>query len=402
MQRVVFFCPDTIGERMAGTGLRFWELAHALARHGFEVTLATPAAAERTSADVRLAVHGFEDLACARLAAAAGVIVVQGFMTFHAPALLHAGRPMAVDLCVPLLVENLVNRQDDAPEARTRDYLANVQVQRDQLRRGDFFFCAGERQRDYWLGSLVALGRVSAQAHAGDRTLRRLIDVVPFGLPARAPQRTHTVLKGVLPGIAPDDLVLLWGGGVWGWFDPLTPIRGLARALETRSDLKLFFMGRGHPNPRLEAVAHAPVYDAAVALARELGLLGTHVFFNDGWTPYDERENYLLEADLGVSAHRDHVETALAVRTRLFDYIWAGLPMLVTGGDGVSEELVAPAGLGRVVPPEDERAWCDALLALAAEPDRRAARAAAFERVRQALTWDRVVEPLARFCERAA
>jgi len=402
MVSVTLFCPDVIGARMAGTGLRFWELAHALARRGFAVTLAAPSAATRTSAEVTLAVHGFDDLACARLAAAADVIAVQGFMLFHAPALFHARRPLAVDLCTPLLVENLENRRHAPPDERRRDQAGNLQVQRDQLLRGDYFYCASERQRDYWLGGLVALGGVTAAVHALDHTLRRLIDVVPFGLSAQPPRHTRDVLKGVWPGIEQHDVVLLWGGGMWEWFDPLTPIRGMARAVRERSDLKLFVLGKGHPNPRLQGAGPASTYARAMRLAGELGLLDRHVFFNPDWVPYDERQAYLLEADLGISAHFDRIETVLAVRTRLFDYLWAELPMLLTGGDSLSDEVVAPQGLGRVVPPGDDGAWAAALLELAAEPDRRARRQAAFARVKAELTWDRVVEPLASFCARAA
>ena len=39
---------------------------------------------------------------------------------------------------------------------------------------------------------------------------------------------------------------------------------------------------------------------AARTLSGELGLTGTHVFFNDGWVDYDDRQNYLLDADVGV------------------------------------------------------------------------------------------------------
>ena len=37
-------------------------------------------------------------------------------------------------------------------------------------------------------------------------------------------------------------------------------------------------------------------------LADELGLTGTHVFFNEEWVAYDQRQNFLLDADVG----RDH------------------------------------------------------------------------------------------------
>ncbi len=78
--------------------------------------------------------------------------------------------------------------------------------------------------------------------------------------------------------------------------------------------------------------------------SEELGVLNRNVFFND-WVPYGERQNYLLEADVGVSLHLDHVETRFSFRTRVLDYIWVGLPMVLSAGDALSD-LVARQELG--------------------------------------------------------
>ena len=56
-------------------------------------------------------------------------------------------------------------------------------VQNAQLDHGDFFICASEAQRDFWIGALHSRGRINPLTYADDPTLRRLIDVVPFGLP---------------------------------------------------------------------------------------------------------------------------------------------------------------------------------------------------------------------------
>ena len=95
-------------------------------------------------------------------------------------------------------------------------------------------------------------------------------------------------------------------------------------------------------------------------LAEELGLLDRRVFFNEGWVPYDERGAYLLEADVGVSAHFDELEARFAFRTRLLDCIWAGLPIVTSRGDALAE-VVEERGLGRAVPPGDVDAYAEAL-----------------------------------------
>ena len=144
--------------------------------------------------------------------------------------------------------------------------------------------------------------------------------------------RLRPAVKGVLPGIEPSDRLLLWGGGIWNWFDPLTVIRAVGRLAETRSDVKLLFLGLAHPS---SAVGEMTMADQAVALATELGLDGRSVFFNRAWVPYDERLAWFAEADLGVSAHRDSLEAQ------------AGLPHEVAG----SHRLRDAAG-------RDARATC--------------------------------------------
>jgi hypothetical protein len=139
------------------------------------------------------------------------------------------------------------------------------------------------------------------------------------------------------------------------------------------------------------------MYERTLALAAELGLREKTVFFNDIWVPYAERQDYLLEADIGVSTHYESVETLFAFRTRLLDYLWAGLPMIVSSGDTLSE-LVAEHGLGYVVAPGDVTGLAAAILQLAADPERRTTREPAMAAVREQFTWERTLEPLVNFC----
>ena len=254
------------------------------------------------------------------------------------------------------------------------------------LQTGSAFICASERQRDLWLGVLGALGRIDLDRFRTDPSLDKLVGVVPFGLEADEPQASERVLKGVVPGIAESDKVLLWGGGIWNWLDPLTPIKAVAELSRRRPDVKLFFLGVQHPNPRVPAMV---MTTRSVELAESLGVRDTHVFFNFGWTPYAERVGFLLEADLGISAHFDSVETRFAFRTRLLDYFWARLPIVATGGD-VLGDLVEQQGLGRTVGEGDVEGWVDAIESLL--DDGKAD--ASFEEVRSRFAWPTVVEPL--------
>ena len=228
-----------------------------------------------------------------------------------------------------------------------------------------------------------------------DPTFRAFVDVVPFGLPAEPPQRHAQVLKGVWPAIGADDQVLLWAGGVWRWLDALTPIRALERLRAKRPSVHLVFLGTGRP--ALEP-GDVPTSDAeAVRFARERGLEGRCVHFNPGWVPYEERGAYLVEADVGVCAHQDHLEARFSFRTRVLDHFWAGLPSVVSSGDSIGD-LVERRGLGSAVAPGDDEAFATALAGLLDDGERHAAATRRVRELAPSLQWSECARPLVRFC----
>src|SRR5215213_385453 len=372
--RVLMLSSDPIRPELAGTGIRAVEMARVLSQH-CQVTLAAYDQADYAIEGVQLLAFSYDEPELIeRLVASADVVILQGFLVTSFPFLTTISKIVIVDMYDPFPLGNLEFFRVRSPQDARSQHGIDMLVLRYLLGLGDFFLCASEAQRSYWLGALTATGRLSPAAYADDRTLRRLIDLAPFGLSSAPPQHTQQRLKGVHPGIGESDTLLLWGGGIWEWFDPLTLLRAMEIVGRERQDIKLFFLGRGHPNTR--DVPEMLMYDRTVALAEELGLRDRTVFFNDAWVPYAERQDYLLEADIGVSTHYESIETLFAFRTRLLDYLWAGLPMIVSSGDTLSE-LVSEHGLGYVVAPGDLAGLAAAILKLAAEPDRRDSRAAA-------------------------
>jgi glycosyltransferase involved in cell wall biosynthesis len=383
---------DIVGSRMAGPGIRLWEIARVLARH-LPVVLAVPGRSDLPeTTDVCIwpyDVDTWESLAPAGRQARA--ILLSGDVLARFPALEEARIPLIVDGYDPHTFETLALFADSpqqAPLHRARERILQL-----QCRAGDFFLCASERQRDWWLGLLEAAGRINVYTYTQDPSLRRLLDVVPYGLRSSTPIHTRSVLKGVVPGLAADDKVVLWGGGVWQWLDPLTAIRAMAQVREQRSDVRLVFPGTRHPNAA--AIPEMPVAQAAVDLAQTLGLLNQCVFFGD-WAPFEDWPNYLLESDVALSLHLDTIETRLAFRSRLLDYVWAGLPMAVTVGDATSE-LVERYGLGQTVGYGATQQVSRAILDLLEAPS--SSWKAGFARARKDLTWERAAQPLLAFCQ---
>lgn len=392
-ERILIISHDVVGAQMAGPGIRYYHLARVLSGE-FAVVLAVPNAVDPDFHNGAFHIVEYRKGDWASIAPwveKVKTIVCPSVIAGDFPRLADSGVPLVIDGYDPLLVEWLTLTQAKAQEqqmcwspwlgALTRQYLI-----------GDFFICASERQRDWWIGLLEAHGRINPWTFAEDASLRRLIDVVSYGLPETPPQHTRPVVRDVWQGIAAKDRVILWGGGLWPWLDPLTAIRALAQVWEQRQDVRLIFPGTRHPNPAMANIqTHA---GSARELAAQLGLLDQGVFFGD-WIPYADWQNVLLESDIALTLHYDGLETRQAFRSRVLDYIWAGLPTIAARGDAISE-LIARHDLGITVNCEDVEDVAGAMLRLLDTP--RETFAERFDHARRALTWERVVQPLRAFC----
>ncbi|MFD3163576.1 glycosyltransferase [Herpetosiphon sp. NSE202] len=388
---------DPLQAALAGPAIRSVQIAKQLSQH-CKVVLAAPDRADVTIPNVQtIAFPSNDGASLGELALNAEVIIVQGYSLQKYPQLLNAERILVVDLYDPFHFEalELAERRGMSLERAIAVNDASVEAISEQLALGDFFICASERQRDLWLGALTVSKRLTPEHYRNDPTLRKLIDLVPFGLPSEPPQATQPVMRGVIEGIHHDDVIALWGGGIWEWLDPLTIIRAMAELQHSHPQLKLVFMGGQHPNSQDVGVMQR--YTEAVDLAKALGLYAKTVFFNQTWVEYEQRVNYLLEADLGVSAHHNHTETRFAFRTRLLDYLWASLPMIVSAGDSLAD-VVQHEQLGQVVAIEDVQGWVAALAHAADTRSNREQRQAQFAHVQQAYTWEQACAPLVAFC----
>lgn len=393
MSRVLIVCGDRVGNSMAGPAIRCWEMAGVLARAGHEVRLTVPLVSDR-------APEGFQVLVTSEGAMAeherwADVIVIQGFVLTTYPVLARTQKHLVIDLYDPFPLETLeMHRGRPLPfqEAQFWPTLATLIV---QLRIGDLYLCASERQRDLWMGALLSGNRVNPGTFSQGRGMRQLIDVAPFGISPTPPRHSGTpAAKGVLPGIEADAKLAIWAGGVYNWFDPLSLVRAWPEVLGEVPDARLLFLGMRHPNPTNPEMEMGR---RVISLAEDLGLKDRAVVFNTSWVPYDRRQDFLLESDLGVTMHYEHLETRFSFRTRMLDYIWAGLPIVATEGDSFAE-WVQSKDAGRVVPYEDPRAIAGAIISLLGDDQVRAACAERIRGEQPAFTWERALQPLVEYC----
>ncbi|MBN2177341.1 MAG: glycosyltransferase family 4 protein [Demequinaceae bacterium] len=378
---------------MAGPAIRAWKMAMALSRE-HEVRLVSLTRAESVDAPFEThVVRPGDDRLFRRFERWADIIVFQGHALEFFRSLRRSSKFVVADVYAPMYLERLEQSRKSSQRAWDAEVRYGTASVNEQLAGCDFFLCASERQRHLYLGQLAALGRVNVSTYSDDPLLTRLITVVPFGLDEEPPRHTHDVLRGVRKHINKDDKIILWSGGLYNWFDPKTLITAVAILATRRPKVRLFFMGTKHPNPGIPEMA---IVSESRELAKRLGVEGTNVIFNDAWVDFDDRQNYLLEADVGVSTHYEHIETTFSFRTRILDYLWAGLPMVLTRGDALAE-LVEREGLGVAVPEQDPEALADALEKVLFDDNFSKHARRNIARVREGLSWGRTLEPLLEY-----
>lgn len=389
--RIVVVTPDVLGEKMAGPAIRAWKIAEALsAEH--EVVLLSTVACSRSSD--RFSASFADKKAFVRAVDWAEIVIHQGEIMATQPSLSKSSAIKVADLYDPIHLEVIEQSRALDPDQQLLLWGATLQSVIIQIIRCDFFLCASPKQRDFYLGHLAARGRLNPATLGPDLSVDSLLAIVPFGIEENSPKKKRSVMRGVVPGITDDDYLLLWGGGIYNWFDPLTLLRAVARVVKEIPTTKLVFMGATHPNPNVPAMQMA---QAARDLSLELGLTDKNVFFLEDWVPYEDRADYLLEADVAVSTHFAHTETEFSFRTRLLDCFWASLPVVASSGDSLSA-AITEKGAGRIVAPEDERALAEALLELGRDREERGRCAARSGELAADYRWSIALAPLVEFC----
>lgn len=361
--KLLIITPDVVGKKMAGPGMRYVAIAKAMAPH-MPVTFAIGIEGSQTynfdnNAIITKTYSHIDELQ--KLINDCDVIFCQFIDTNAVRYALTQGKKIIYDLYNALPVETIgaekISGYTTMPD-KDREYAELLSYFKFCSQTGSYFVTSNERQRDWWLGYIMA-NKGILPSNLNHRGIEDIIGLVPFGMEEEEPAPTKHGIRGKY-GITTDDFVLIWGGGIWDWFDAETPIKAVAELSKSDPHIKLVFYGTIHPN---NAVGKPKNVDRAQKLAKELGVFGSHVIFHDGWIPTDQRVNYLADADVAISSHLESLETHYAFRTRILDHFWMSLPSLVTEGDWFAD-YIQKNDLGIVTPCVDVTSMKAAILSL--------------------------------------
>jgi glycosyltransferase involved in cell wall biosynthesis len=369
--RILILVPGKLGERLSGPEIRAVRLGQALsAEH--RVTLMAPSAGHGEHDG--LAVVPFSRRRLLWEARRHDVLMASTVPPF-ALALKRSLRIVAIsDQYDPVELE-LGTLADGANRARATARAAR----RLQLRCADLVLCAGSRQREL----------LEAEIETLEDANRPPLYNVPFGIDGDLPPAEGHPLREHFSQINAEDKVVLWWGSLWRWLDAETAIRAVASLADSRPDIKLVFTAGRPPNG--DAERHSVLAEAK-GLARELGVLDRSVLFLEEWVPFARRGDYLGDADLGLTLHRDTEEASLAARARYMDYLSAGLPCVLGRGDETAERFEA-SGFATLVEAGSPEATATAILRSLDETSLAEA-AEAGHRLVDEFRWQRVAVPL--------
>ena len=93
------------------------------------------------------------------------------------------------DLCDPLPLDILEAQASSSRERQLLWHTLALDHFLAALHAGHHFICSGRRQRDLYLGALLASRLIQPAAYSADPSFRSFLDLVPFGIPSEAPQR---------------------------------------------------------------------------------------------------------------------------------------------------------------------------------------------------------------------
>jgi len=371
MSRVLLLCPEPLGHgQPAGVGIRFLEIARVLRDDGHSITMLSPDAGAIDGCRGEYITPQTLDA----VSAASDVAVVQGhvanafFMQAHPI-------PTVIDLYDPYIIENLHYYAEQGAEVFHHDHTTLT----NSLLRGDLFLCASEAQRLFYLGALLAVGRLHPIVFESSPHLDSLLRIAPFGVQAARDVAARDLER-------PNVLF----GGIYDWYDPILAIDAIALARETLPKITLTFTT--HPNP--DITPQGKLGEAVEYVKRNR--FADFIRF-EPWVAYGARAEFFDRFALALLTFRPSIETDLAMRTRVYDYLWCGLPIVTSSAAG-TDEILERYDAGSVMRVDSAEEIADEIVAIVRSPEaynRMQRRTQNFVREHQ---WTTTLEPLREFC----
>lgn len=204
-------------------------------------------------------------------------------------------------------------------------------IERRAIERADFFSAVSERQMWSIVGELGLLGRLNQWTSGHE-----LATTIPIASESEPYSMTRRVIRGTL--VDDSAFVILYSGGYNTWTDVDTLFAALEQVMSQRPEVVFVSTGgriEGHDD--LTFVRFQRMIEGSPHWER---------YKLQGWVPSEDVPGYYLESDLAVNVDRMSYEALLGSRTRVLDWLRAGLPFVMSSLTELGEQAAAArAGL---------------------------------------------------------
>jgi glycosyltransferase involved in cell wall biosynthesis len=369
-KKVIVVSADVLpypGYPTSGAGLRAWGLGQGLRANGFDVIFAMPIDAYRSDipfpADDKPVLWEYRKLESILRSMRPDAVIFG-----HWPAMQLEKRldvPSIIDFHGPHMMERAFQRFGNLA--------TNAVPKIDAIRKADYFICAGEKQKAYFLAWLLI---------SGIDLSKQRISAVPVCLSPDLP----------LPSPDLGEITFVYGGVYLPWQDPSLSLTTVADVLAKRNTGMLRLFGGKHPFFSSEVLPIPPVFRELEARFAD----HPHVRF-EGTHPRDQLLKRYMCATVAVDLMTHNYERELAFTTRTVEYMWCGLPVIYNNYADLAP-LIRDYEAGWVLDPTDRIGLEHVIEDILEHPERAYARGQNAQRlVRERLTWDKAVEPVIAF-----
>lgn len=383
-QPIVIFSPVP-PEGGFGVGQRYQAIAETLAANGYEVKVATRSLREKRDLWARSSFSFWVGTARrAKYFILSPAVPVRALLL-----LLFLRKTIITDYYGPDFVEYYEKFRTDGPVVNWLRYGIIRAKLLLLLSVSNLILTATARVEDFLLGIAFERGLLPRRSYLGDRGLKASFLRVPYGCKPVDLTKREEIVRKYLPGVDWTCPVFVWGGGVWGWFDPGIVIRAFCR-LNAEGRVAQLLM------PDL-ARSLLPEFDGHSKLpsgAQELKDMGGLLLLKT-WAPWDDYACILSLCRAGLSISSDSIENYLSYRTRVVSYIGAGIPVITNTGDCL-EQFVRDRGIGLTVESGDEDGLLQALRRMVSDSGFWNQCKANTEKSKAEFQWDNVLQPLVK------
>jgi len=117
------------------------------------------------------------------------------------------------------------------------------------------------------------------------------------------------------------------------------------------------------------------------------------------WVAYDDRGAFFDRFALALLTFPQSIETDLAMRTRVYDYLWAGLPIITSSAPG-TDELLERYRCGSVIRRDDPAAFASEIVGILTNREQYERMVSGTRSFVEHHQWERTLRPLVDFCSK--